>query len=82
MLDSGSLQQKFATFFGDRRHLTPRQVFQTSLVVLLKKAMLKMDALTVLPIDMVRDELASGDFCTVDCETPSGKRACRSDLPG
>ena len=71
LLDSGSLQQKFATFFSDRRHPTPRQVLQTSSVVLLKKALLKMDALTVLPLDMVRDELASGEFCAVNCDTPS-----------
>ena len=71
LLDSGSLQQKFASFFSVRSQPTPRQILQTTSTVLLKKAMLNMDALTVLPIEMVRDELVSGDLCAIDCETPS-----------
>lgn len=71
MLDSRSLQQKFAAFFADRRQPTPRQVLQTSSFVLLKKTLLAMDALTVLPVDMVSDELASGELRTVNSETPS-----------
>ncbi|WP_304175672.1 LysR family transcriptional regulator [Phenylobacterium aquaticum] len=71
MLDSQSLQQKFEAFFDARQEATPRQVLKTNSIVLLKKLVLGMDALTVLPADMVEAELASGEFKVIQSETPA-----------
>ena len=32
---------------------------------------MNLDLLTVLPIDMVRSEIASGEFVVLNCETPA-----------
>ena len=71
MLDSESLQTKFAAFFQSRGKAAPVQVLKTNSVVLLKRVLLQMDALTVLPIDMVRTELESGELTVIDAEPPS-----------
>jgi DNA-binding transcriptional LysR family regulator len=75
MLDSASLQSKFSAFFAERKLTTPPQALRTSSVVLLKQALQLMDVLTVLPLEMVRDELRAGDLVTIDCETPSENAA-------
>ncbi len=70
MLASESVQRGFATFFENRGLAMPSQVVRGNSVSLIRNLVARMPVLTILPEDVVRDEIARGEVRTLSCETP------------
>jgi len=70
-LASDGFQRPFASFFQSRGLPPPRQVFQSDSLDIIKQTVREIEALTVLPLEVVHEELARGEVIVLDCEAPA-----------
>jgi DNA-binding transcriptional LysR family regulator len=70
-LASDGFQRPFAAFFQSRSLPLPKQVFQSDSLDIIKQTARAIDALTVLPLEVVQDELTRGEAVVLDCEAPA-----------
>ena len=71
MLNGEGFQRNFLNFFYVRGQVIPGQPMKTDSIALLKRVVMAGDLLTILPVEVVRDEIAEGALTTVTCETPA-----------
>jgi DNA-binding transcriptional LysR family regulator len=71
LINGEGFQRNFLNFFYVRGQNIPAQTIKTNSIAFLKKAVRNMDVLTILPPDTVREEISSGEFCIIECETPA-----------
>lgn len=70
-LNTDGFQRTFAQFFHSRGLPAPTQAVQTDSIELIRRTIGQIDALTVVPTDVVREGLESGALRVLDCETPA-----------
>lgn len=70
MLSSEGVQRGFGLFFESRGMKVPPQVLKTNSISLVRSMVRQSDTLTILPEDVVRAELDSGEIVALECETP------------
>ena len=70
-LDGEGFQRNFVNFFDFRGHRIPTQVLRTDSIGLIRRFVLLRDVLTVLPADVVKEELEGGALVILPCETPA-----------
>ena len=70
MLASEGVQRGFGLFFESRGLSVPPQAIRTNNVDLIRHLIDGSDLLTVLPAEVVADEVAAGRIVPLDCETP------------
>jgi DNA-binding transcriptional LysR family regulator len=70
-LDGEGFQHNFANFFEFRGHRIPLQILRTDSIDLICRFVLRRDLLTVLPADVVKEELEAGAMAILSCETPA-----------
>ena len=70
MLNSAGVQRGFGLFFESRGMSLPTQCIKTNNVDLIRHLIDDSDLLTVLPVEVVKNEVASGSIVALDCETP------------
>jgi DNA-binding transcriptional LysR family regulator len=70
-LDGEGFQRNFVNFFDFRGHRVPTQVLRTDSIDLIRRFVLRRDVLTVLPADVVKEELESGAMTILPCDTPA-----------
>ena len=70
MLSSEGVQRGFGLFFESRGLGVPRQVLRTNSISLIRSMVKTSDTLTILPEDVVRDDIDAGDIVPLECETP------------
>jgi DNA-binding transcriptional LysR family regulator len=70
-LNTDGFQRTFAQFFHARGLMAPTQVFQTDSLDLIRRTIGQIEALTVVPTDVVHEGLESGTLTVLDCETPA-----------
>ncbi|MGA9867530.1 MAG: LysR family transcriptional regulator [Acetobacteraceae bacterium] len=68
-LDGEGFERNFINFFEFRGHRIPVQVLRTDSIDLIRRFALRRDVLTVLPADVVKEELESGTMTILACET-------------
>lgn len=61
-----AVNRVFRTFFTDNGLPVPRQVIRTSSIAYLKQALLHTSLLAILPENLVRDEIASGEVVKIN----------------
>ena len=71
MLNGEGFQRNFLNYFYVRGQVIPSQPMKTDSIALLKRVVMAGDLLTILPIEVVRDEIADGALTTLTCETPA-----------
>lgn len=71
MLSGEGFQKAFANHFYLRSAAVPHQVFKTNSLALLKRVISSRALLTVLPREIVADELARGSLAQVRADTPA-----------
>ena len=64
-------QRGFANFFEMRGFRVPNQALQTDSIHLIRRFVLGSDALTVLPPNVVNDEIDEGTLAILPCDTPA-----------
>jgi DNA-binding transcriptional LysR family regulator len=72
MLDSSGFQQAFMEYFQAKGCAAPRQVIRTNSLAFLRRAVINLGLLTILPEPLVKDEIERRDLVPVKCETPAG----------
>jgi DNA-binding transcriptional LysR family regulator len=70
-LNSEGFQRAFMNFFQARGLPLPVQVIRTDSLGLIRRTLINADVLTVMPPDVVRDEIESGKLVVIDCEIPA-----------
>jgi LysR family transcriptional regulator of gallate degradation len=70
-LNSEGFQRNFAGFFQSRGLALPQQVLRTDSIDLIRKTMLSADILTILPDDIMREQIDAGSVRVVACEAPA-----------
>jgi DNA-binding transcriptional LysR family regulator len=70
MLNSEGVQRGFALFFEARRMSVPPQIIKTNNVDLIRHMIDDSDLLTVLPIQVVEQQVKAGRIVALECETP------------
>ncbi len=70
-LSGEGFQRNFANFFAHYRLPLPVQALRTDSIDLIRRFVLNSDALTVLPADVVMQEIDAGTLVIVDCDTPA-----------
>ncbi|WP_439486835.1 LysR family transcriptional regulator [Blastomonas fulva] len=70
MLNSEGVQRGFGLFFESRGLSVPPQMIKTNNVDLVRHLIDDSDLLTVLPIEVVENEVAAGRIVPLECETP------------
>ncbi len=70
MLNSEGVQRGFALFFESRGMSVPPQIIKTNNVDLIRHMIDDSDLLTVLPIEVVDQEVKAGKIVALECETP------------
>lgn len=71
MLNGEGFQRNFLNFFYVRGQTIPTQALKTDSIAFLKRVVMESDLLTVLPVEAVKDEIASGRLAVVACDTPA-----------
>lgn len=72
ILPSGrGIQNAFEGYFSANRCPLPDQIMSSSSLVLILKVLEKMDALSILPRDLVADSIAAGLLAVIEAETPA-----------
>jgi DNA-binding transcriptional LysR family regulator len=71
MLSGEGFQRNFLNFFYVRSQSLPRQILKTNSIALVKQAVLKAGAVTVMPPEVVAAEVAAGQMVALDCEAPA-----------
>ena len=64
-------QRGFTTFFDVRGYRVPEQALRTDSIHLIRRFVRSSDALTVLPPNVVSDEIDDGSLAILPCETPA-----------
>lgn len=70
MLNSEGVQRGFSLFFESRGMSVPPQIIRTNNVDLIRHLIDDSDLLTVLPAEVVNQEVEAGSIVAIDCETP------------
>jgi DNA-binding transcriptional LysR family regulator len=70
-LDGEGFQRNFVNFFNFRGHRVPTQVLRTDSIDLIRRFVLRRDVLTVLPADVVKEELENRTMTILPCDTPA-----------
>lgn len=73
MLSSESVQHGFGLFFETRGLAVPGQMLRSNSIALIRHVVESSDALTILPEEVVLNEIQSGLLVALDCETPVEK---------
>ena len=71
MLNGEGFQRNFLNFFYVRGQVIPGQPMKTDSIALLKRVVMAGDLLTILPVEVIRDEISDGTLTTLLCETPA-----------
>ena len=71
MLSSASFQAAFTSYFYSKRVASPHQVLKTNSISILRHAVRTNDFLTILPRELVADDLDSGAFAVIAAEVPA-----------
>jgi DNA-binding transcriptional LysR family regulator len=71
MLNSRGFQRAFALHFYSRGMAIPYQAFRTNSIALLRTAILKKQMLSILPKELVAEDLAVGRLVQIDAATPA-----------
>jgi len=66
-------QHNFAEYFTSRGFAPPVQVLKTTSIAMIRHFVRETGLLTVLPPDIVRDDLDSGVLTILNCEAPAGQ---------
>jgi DNA-binding transcriptional LysR family regulator len=70
MLNSGGVQRGFGIFFESRGMSVPLQVIKTNNIDLIRHLIDDSNMLTVLPAEVVHQEVTAGSIVPLECETP------------
>lgn len=70
MLNSGGVQRGFGIFFESRGMSVPLQVIKTNSIDLIRHLIDDSNILTVLPAEVVHQEVSAGSIVPLECETP------------
>lgn len=70
MLNSEGVQRGFSLFFESRGMSVPPQIVRTNNVDMIRHLIDDSDLLTVLPAEVVDQEVQAGRIVAIDCETP------------
>ena len=70
-LASEGFQRNFANYFTDNSVPFPVQVVRTDSIALIRQSIAATDLLAVLPPDVARRELETGELRILDCEAPA-----------
>lgn len=71
MLNSAGFQNAFAEYFHRKCRKSPLQIVRTSSLALLRQIVIRTSKLTVLPKEIVANEIAAGTLVQVSTETPA-----------
>ncbi|WP_304165501.1 LysR family transcriptional regulator [Phenylobacterium aquaticum] len=70
-LSGEGFQRNFINFFHVRGLPLPAQIVRTDSIALIRHTLSDIEALTILPADVVLSEVDAGEFVILDCETPA-----------
>ncbi len=73
MLNSESVQRGFWLFFESRGMAMPVQTLRSNSIALIRQMVIDTDALTILPQEVVQQELDAGRLVAISCDTPVEK---------
>ncbi len=71
VLSGEGFQRSFASYFSTRGLRIPGQTFKTDSIELIRKLIARADILTVLPPDVVLDQVEAGALVILDCDAPA-----------
>ena len=70
MLSGEGVQRGFGLFFETRGMKVPQQVLKSNSVTLVRRMVRDANVLTILPLEVVQDDIDAGTMVAIDCETP------------
>ena len=70
MLRGEGVQRSFGLFFETRGLPVPAQVLRSNSISLVRQMVINSNVLSVLPDDVVHDDIARGEIVALECETP------------
>jgi DNA-binding transcriptional LysR family regulator len=70
MLNGEGVQRGFSLFFENRGLAVPAQVLRSNSISLIRQMVKNANVLSILPSEVVENDIADGTVVIVDCETP------------
>ena len=70
MLHGEGVQRSFGLFFENRGLPVPAQVLRTNSISLVRRMVKDSNVLSILPEEVVHDDIVAGEIVALKCETP------------